>query len=189
MAARTDLVRDSRQCTREAFFDPLGVLRQALAVVKLRLATVATSRRQRARLGMLGVPLAVVAAAGSERWWTIFPLTFCAWWWAPQGTGWEWVGAVGRGLVGAEWALIGSSAIARFPDHVLLVGVFWLLGAGLLGACGSTGARRRTVMSERSLSSVEVRRSVRLISVPSLRRRFAMHLAVQTKPHGVNRRR
>lgn len=189
MAARAGLARDSRQRTRETFFDPLGVLRQALTLVRFRLAITATSRRQRARLGMLGVPLAMVAGLLSEQWWTILPLALCAWWWAPQDTGWEWVGAVGRGLVGAEWALVGSSALARFPDHGLLIGMFWLLAACLLGICGSGGTGRRTVMSERSRSSVEVRRSMRLINVPSLRKRFAMHLAVQTKPHGVKTRR
>jgi hypothetical protein len=189
MAVRTGLARDGRHRRQEMFIDPLGVLRQALALVRFRLAITATSRRQRARLGMLGVPLAIVAALVSEWWWTILPLTVCAWWWAPQDTGWEWVGAVGRGLVGAEWALIGSSALARFPDHVLLVGVFWLLGAGLLGACGSGGAGRRAVMSEHSPSGGEVRPSMRLNRVPSFRKRFAMHLAVQTKPHGVKRRR
>jgi hypothetical protein len=181
MAARTGLARDSRQRTRETFFDPLGVIPHALTVVRLRLAMTATSRRQRARLGMLGVPLSMVAALVSEQWWAILPLTLCAWWWAPQDTGWEWVGAVGRGLVGAEWVLIGSSALARFPDHVLLIGVFWLLGAGLLGACGSGGAGRRSVMSEHSRSSVTVRCSIRLISVPSIRTRFAMHLVSQKK--------
>ncbi len=176
MVARAGLARDGRQRTRETFFDPLGVFRQALTLVRFRLAITATSRRQRARLGLLGVPVAMVAGLVSEQWWTILPLTICAWWWAPQDTGWEWIGAVGRGLVGAEWALIGSSALARFPDHVLLIGMFWLLGAGLLGICVSSGAARRTAMSERSRSSVEVRRSMRLISVPSLRKRFAMHL-------------
>jgi hypothetical protein len=188
MAARTGLARDSRRHTRETFVDPFGMLHQAVALIRFRLAITATSRRQRARLGMLGIPLAIVAALVSERWWTILPLTLCAWWWAPQDTGWEWVGAVGRGLVGAEWALIGSSALARFPDHVLLVGVFWLLGAGLLGICGSGGAARRASMSEHSRRNAGVRRSVRLISVPSLRKRFAMHLTIKTSPAIAKRR-
>lgn len=188
MAAKTGLARDSRRHTRETFVDPFVVLGQALALVRLRLATTATSRRQRARLGMLGVPLAIVAALVSERWWTILPLTLCAWWWAPQDTGWEWVGAVGRGLVGAEWALIGSSALARFPDHVLLVGVFWLLGAGLLGICGSGGTVSRASMSEHSRRSAGVRHSMRLISVPSLRKRFAMHLTIKTNSAIAKRR-
>lgn len=188
MAARTGLARDNRQRTRETLSDPFGVLRRALTLVQFRLAITATSRRQRVRFGMLGVPLAMVAGLVSEQWWAILPLTLCAWWWAPRDTGWEWVGAVGRGLVGAEWALIGSSALARFPDHVLLIGTFWLLGAGLLGICGSGGAARMTVMSERSPRSAGVRRSMRPISVPSFRKRFAMHLVVQTKPHGVTRR-
>jgi hypothetical protein len=188
MAATTGLARDGRHRRREAFIDPLGALRKAVTVARFRLATTATSRRQRARLGMLGVPLAVVVGLVAEQWWTIFPLTLCAWWWAPQETGWEWVGAVGRGLVGAEWALIGSSALAAFPDHALLIGMLWFLSAGFLGICGSSGAGRRTVTSERS-RSVEVRRSMRLNRVPSLRKRFAMHLAVQTKPREAERRR
>lgn len=187
MAVRTGLARESGRRTRETFFDPLSVLRQTLVFVRFGLVISATSRRQRPRLGMLGVPLAAVAGLVSEQWWTILPLTLCAWWWAPQDTGWEWVGAVGRGLVGAEWALVGASALARFPDHVLLVGVCWLLSAGLLGICGSGGARLSITVSERSRSSVEARGSMRLISVPSLRKRFAMHLAIQTKPSGAKK--
>lgn len=186
MAARASLARDSRRRTREAFADPFGV-RQIVTLIRFRLA-IATSRRQRARLGMLGIPLAMVAGLVSEQWWTISPLILCAWWWAPQDTGWEWVGAVGRGLVGAEWALIGSSALAAFPDHVVLVGVFWLLGAGLFGICGSGGTGHITGMSKRSRNSVEIRPSMRLNRAPSLRKRFAMHIAVQTKPRRVKRR-
>ncbi len=186
MAARSGLARDSRQ---RMSVNSFGAFRQALTLVRFRLTTNATLRRQRARLGMLGVPLAMVAGLVSQQWWVILPLTLCAWWWAPRDTGWEWVGAVGRGLVGAEWALIGSSALAGFPDHALLIGTLWLLGAGLLGVCGSVGARRRTVMSEHSRSSGEIRPSMRLNRVPSRRKRFAMHLAVQTKPHGVKKRR
>ncbi len=179
MAARAGLAKDSHQRTRETFADPLPVLRQAATLVRFQLAITATTRHQRARLGMLGVPLAMVAGLVSEQWWTILPLTLCAWWWAPQHTGWEWVGAVGRGLVGAEWALIGSSALAQFPDHVLLVGAWWLLGAGFLGVCGSGGTGLKMVMSERSRGGAEVRRSMRLTSVPSLRKRFAMHLVTR----------
>jgi hypothetical protein len=177
MAARTSLLSKRAPHTRATSADLYGMLRRASTVVWLRLVLTAASRRTRARLGMLGIPLAITASLIAGLWWTVLPLTLCAWWWAPRYTGWEWLGAVGRGLFGVEWALIGSSGIVNFPHHLLIVGALWSLGAGLLGLVGS-GAVRQTSGPIRGRSregnAIQMRRN----SAPTVRRRFAMHLVI-----------
>jgi hypothetical protein len=100
------------------------ILRQVRAA-RSRLFTLAHSRAARPRLGMLGLPLALVAALVASQWWAVIPLVACAWWWAPRAWGWEWLVAVGRGLIGAEWAYIGASALAAFPGDRVALGVWW----------------------------------------------------------------
>jgi hypothetical protein len=136
MAARTSLVRESAPQTRAPFADSPGWLRRASTIVWLRLLAMAASRRTRARLGMLTVPLAMTASLITGLWWMVLPLTGCAWWWAPQHTGWEWLGAIGRGLIGAEWVLVGSSALAAFPSARTVVETSWVLSVLIL-ALGS----------------------------------------------------
>jgi hypothetical protein len=186
MADRTSLLSKRRLHARATLADPYGMLRRASTVAWLRLVVAAESRQTRARLGMLGVPLEITASLIAGLWWTALPLTLCAWWWAPRNTGWEWIGAIGRGLIGAEWALIGSSAIVNFPHHLLIVGALWSLGAGLLGLCGSGAVRQTSHVRARSRqgSAVHMRHN----SVPSVRKRFAMHMANQRSP-GVARKR
>jgi hypothetical protein len=183
MAARTSLLSKRRPHTRATLADLCGVLRRTSTVVWLRLVVTAPSRRTRARLGMLGVPLAITASLIAGLWWTLLPLTVCAWWWAPRYTGWEWIGAVGRGLVGAAWALLGSSAFVSFPNNALEVGAFWLLGAGLLVG---PHALRHWVFQTRKRQGAGVH--MRLNRVPSVRRRFAMHLTIQRMPATRKRR-
>jgi hypothetical protein len=92
------------------------------------------ARQARPRLANLAVPLGITAAIMSERWWALLPLGVCAWWWAPRDSGWEWAVAIGRGLIGAEWALVGSYALGAFPDKRAVVGAAWVLAAVLLAA-------------------------------------------------------
>jgi hypothetical protein len=188
MAARTSLLSKRGPHTRATSADLYGMLRRASTVVWLRLVVTAASRRTRARLGMLGVPLAITASLIAGSWWTVLPLTLCAWWWAPRYTGWEWLGAVGRGLVGAEWALIGSGVIVNFPHHLLIVGALWSLGAGLLGLFGSgavTQASRHIRRRPHQGNAVQMRRN----SAPTVRRRFAMHLVIHGAHDHTKRRR
>jgi hypothetical protein len=93
----------------------------ALDRVLMLLAT----RPTRGRLGMVGVPLAIVAVVLSGLWWAVLPLSVCAWWWSPSSWGWEWLSAVGRGLVGVEWAYMGSGALAAFPNGRWAVAAVW----------------------------------------------------------------
>jgi hypothetical protein len=186
MAARTKLVSKRAPYTRVTFTDTVDLWRRASALARMPLAK-ATARQPRARLGLLGVPLAITASLMAGVWWTALPLALCAWWWSPRNAGWEWVGAVGRGLVGAEWAFIGSSAIVSFPHDLPIVGALWSFGAGLIGLCGSEAARQinhDVAGRSRQGGAVQMRRS----GAPSVRRRFAMHLTHQRTPSGARKR-
>lgn len=168
--------------------DPTDTVQRAWREAQTFLVRRAAARAARPQLGMLGVPLAITASLLTQSWWCLPGLTLCAWWWAPRSRGWEWIVAVGRGLIGAEWALLGSSALARSPADVLLVGVFWTLGAGLLGVLGLGTTEYRDIhigapVRRRRGSTVEMRRS----GAPAIRRRFAMHVA-NGSVRGRNRR-
>lgn len=157
------------------------VLAQALLARRADVLRVGHARTTHARLAMLGAPLAITAVLLTQRWWCLPLLVLLAWWWAPRDSGWEWLIAVGRGLVTVEWVLVGTSAVARYRAHVLVVGALWTLGAAALGVCGSGTARRRDAYAANSPkreSAVELRKT----GAPTVRRRFAMHLATDG-PH------
>ena len=107
-----------------------------------RLMAGAGVRKTRPRLVQLGVPLAFTAAAVSALWWALLLLVACAWLWAPRDWGWEWVVVVGRGLIGAEWALVGSYALAAFPSQRAAVAGGWVLAAALLALCAKLARSR-----------------------------------------------
>jgi hypothetical protein len=109
-----------------------GVLSKRGLLAWRRLVVDASARKTRSRLAQLGVPLAIIASAVSACWWALIPLAACAWYWAPRDWGWEWVVVLGRGLIGAEWALVGSYALAAFPDQRAAVAGGWVLAAVLL---------------------------------------------------------
>lgn len=92
------------------------------------------ARKTRSRLANVAIPLGIAASIMSTQWWALMALSGCAWWWAPREWGWEWAVAVGRGLITAEWALIGAYALAAFPDKHAVVGAAWVLAAVLLAA-------------------------------------------------------
>jgi hypothetical protein len=83
------------------------------------------ARQTRPRLANVAVPLGITAAIVSEQWWAMLPLGVCAWWWAPRDSGWEWAVAIGRGLVTAEWALVGAYALGDFAAERAVVGMIW----------------------------------------------------------------
>jgi hypothetical protein len=82
-------------------------------------------RATRARLAMLGIPLAMAASVLAQQVWAVPPLAVCAWWWAPSDWAWYWLVALGRGLLTALWANVGASAFAAFPDDTMRVGILW----------------------------------------------------------------
>lgn len=92
------------------------------------------ARKTRSRLANVGIPLGIAASIMSTQWWALLPLGVCAWWWAPRNSGWEWAVAIGRGLITAEWALVGAYALGAFPERRAIVGAVWVLAAVLLAA-------------------------------------------------------
>lgn len=108
--------------------------RRARGDVRHQARSSADARQTRPRLANIAVPLGIAASIMSEQWWAMLPLGVCAWSWAPRDRGWEWAAAIGRGLITAEWALVGAYALGAFPEKRAVVGVAWVLAAVLLAA-------------------------------------------------------
>jgi hypothetical protein len=106
-------------------------------VFMLRLA----QRKVRERRAMVTVPLALAASLMCGVWVLVPLLGACAWWWAPSAWGWEWLEAVGRGVLTTEWGLVGAGALAAFPTARLAVLCVWV--ALPLALVGLRGQRRR----------------------------------------------
>ena len=121
----------------------LDVLLTAGRTARRRLLAIVDARTARPRLGMLGVPLAMTAAFVAAQWWAPLPLAACGWWWAPRAWGWEWLVAVGRGLIAAEWACMGASALAAFPGSRPVVGAVWAGLPALLALSAALGLKNR----------------------------------------------
>lgn len=97
-------------------------LRSGVDVVAFGLAR----RQVRELRAMVTVPLAIAASVMSGLWVLVPALIVCAWWWAPSARGWEWLEAVGRGVLTIEWGLIGAGALAAFPTARLAVLWLWI---------------------------------------------------------------
>jgi hypothetical protein len=125
----------------------------------------------------LGIPLAITASLLTQSWWCLPGLTFCAWWLAPRRTVWEWIGALARGAIGAEWALVGSDALAAYPGDRAVVAIVWTASAALVGLFGYGGVRHSDQATALSPTRSRPGLYLRQTGVPSIRRRFAMHVA------------
>ena len=128
---------------------PVSALRHLAAVVgrlssllRPLLARALTLRRGRPWLGLVVVPLAMVAATVALRLWWDVPLAVLAWWWAPADDPWVWLLGVMEACFGVQWAFIGAICLANFPTHRILVGVIWTAYAGFIAAVGWTNRRR-----------------------------------------------
>ena len=94
-------------------------------------------RKVRERRAMVTVPLALAAALMAGMWALVPVLIACAWWWAPSAWRWEWLEAVGRGVLTTEWGLVGAGALAAFPASRLAVLWVWVaLPLALVGLRG-----------------------------------------------------
>jgi hypothetical protein len=113
--------RRMRRMRERAWSQTTVLARAAVAAV----STTAARRQPCPLLGQVGVPLAVMAALLVQPWCAACLLP-CAWWWAPRRRGGEWAVAVGRGVVGAEWAWSSFGALATFPRERILVEGFWI---------------------------------------------------------------
>lgn len=98
-------------------------------------------RKVRERRAMVTVPLALAASLMSGLWVLVPALVACAWWWAPSSWGWEWLEAVGRGVLTTEWGLVGAGALAAFPTARL--GVLWVWVALPVALIALRGQRRQ----------------------------------------------
>lgn len=103
----------------------------AAQAVRSRVAVELAVRRRCPLLASIGVPLGIIASSLTQPW-CVAPLVVCAWWWAPSDRGPVWLVAVGRGILGIEWAYGGLGALASFPRERLLVEVSWVSFAALL---------------------------------------------------------
>ena len=112
-------------------------LRRGVDLLMLRVA----QRKVRERRAMVTVPLALAAALMAGSWVLVPPLIACAWWWAPSAWGWEWLEAVGRGVLTTEWGLVGAGALAAFPASRFAV--LWVWVALPLALVGLRGQRRQ----------------------------------------------
>lgn len=94
-------------------------------------------RQPRPWAAMVGVPLGITTALLTGDWLALVPLAFYAFWWEPRD--WEWNGltAVLAGFVGAEWASVGITALAAWPNDQIFVGAVWAGAAGLLALVAS----------------------------------------------------
>jgi hypothetical protein len=141
MGARTERVRATHPTTWNTLPHVLRLWqRRAHRATDVALLRVA-SRRTQARLALTGVPLAVAASLMAGAWFLLPLLAACAWWWAPSTYGWEWLEAVGRGVLTTEWAFLGAGALATFPGERLAIGAVWI--ALPLAFVGCTGPRPR----------------------------------------------
>jgi hypothetical protein len=138
---RSSLVRCQAAHKRLVTAGTLVALGKTTEIALDRGLTMVATRPTRARLGMLGVPLAIVAALMSGQWWALLPLALCSWWWSPSSWGWEWLAATGRGLIATEWALLGAGSLAAFPGQRLTVGAAWVMLPVVLAACSTRGKR------------------------------------------------
>jgi hypothetical protein len=101
-----------------------------LAVVRFVAATVVAARavwnarRDRPWMAFSATPLAMTAGALVGLWWTWLPLLLCACIWS-RAWRWSWLLTLQLGIVGAEWAYIGATALAQWPDLRIFVGLIW----------------------------------------------------------------
>jgi hypothetical protein len=75
------------------------------------------------------VPINDVALAG------LLVLSAAAWWWTPREERWTWLLVIQAGLVGAEWAYDGATALSRWPTDRPLVALSWCSFAVALAGC------------------------------------------------------
>ncbi|MDQ1583273.1 MAG: hypothetical protein QOF36_1327 [Microbacteriaceae bacterium] len=87
--------------------------------------TLAPVRTPHPTLALFAIPALLASAFLVDEAWAVIPLALCAWWWAPPRPRWNWLIAVGRGVVATEWTMLGSGALACFPEQAMLIGLGW----------------------------------------------------------------
>jgi hypothetical protein len=119
--------------TRERHASAAGVLGIRVAAVRAEWL----ARRERPWLGLVAVPLAMIAT-GLTGFWCTWPVLLAVSWVCTPSWHWSWILTLEEAFVGVCWTLVGAAALAASPDAHLLVGALWtgfplaLAGAGLL---------------------------------------------------------
>jgi hypothetical protein len=116
-------------------------IRQEVAATMSALSDGWRERRERASLGLVGVPMAMIATGLTGLWWTWPLLLACSWGCTPSW-GWSWMLALEEAFVGLQWAFVGTSALAQFPGSRLLVGTLWIAFPLALAGAGFLNRRR-----------------------------------------------
>ncbi|MHB8573472.1 MAG: hypothetical protein ACYDAY_11070 [Candidatus Dormibacteria bacterium] len=109
-------------------------------------------RREAPWLALVAVPLAMVGSGLTaflldSLWPPLLawpPPLLAAWWWGPRPDGFRWARllAVQEGAFGIQWGLVGSFALATYPNARLVVGCLWA-GSALLVVAVFHWNRRR----------------------------------------------
>ncbi len=120
----------------------LAILAGSHAAALNRAQNVIATRTPRPHLALIAVPLGICAAVLSDALWIVFPLAATAWWFLDDESHWGWMGAVGRGVVAAEWAAMGGNALVAFPESRAVVAAAWMGSALLLAVFGHRSGSR-----------------------------------------------
>jgi hypothetical protein len=112
-----------------------------LTAIRGALRATWSTRSERLWLGLVAVPLAEVAAGLLGLWWMWVPLLLFAWA-CTRSWRWLWVLSFELGFIGVAWAALGISALAQFPDELVLIGAGWTAFPLALAAAGVISRRR-----------------------------------------------
>lgn len=104
---------------------PRERVKQRPTLPTITLSSIAAHRRERAWLALVGIPLALIAAALSGEWLACPPLLAASWWWTKSWR-WSWVLALEEGAFGAQWAYTGATGLALFRAERTLVAIVWV---------------------------------------------------------------
>jgi len=99
-------------------------------------------RRDRARLSLIAVPLAMTAATASLQLWLLPPLVFLGWYWGSKEESWLWLLGIQEACFTVVWVFLGAATLAALPQYRLLVGIGWIGYAGLMLMAGSVNRWR-----------------------------------------------
>lgn len=127
-----------------AVTDRLRAWRSASHRLAQQLAVVVAGRQARPLLGMIGAPLAAVAAVDSYQWWVLVPVALLMWWWVPRDDRWYWWLAVQEAAFGVEWSMMGAYSLGAWPARQLIVGAWWIAGALVIALLGVVNRRARS---------------------------------------------
>lgn len=99
------------------------------------------AREERQWLGLVVIPLAMTASALRGDWW-MWPLFIVIAWSMLHTWDWLWLLTLELGVVGWQWAYLGTLAITSHRADLMLVGGAWIAFPVALIAAGMTNRHR-----------------------------------------------